>query len=217
MESAREKSPGTNTDQHWRTSWRRDFPLGYRHVSVVFPNRKSNMRQTNMITCCSDQLADELVVYFFREQQQHPLFTSFSVCSCCYARVAKTTHSFISLAARVQNRYAWPIPEQNLPVQHLLFPAAPHFHSPNNIPPLPQTIIIARLLPALQIIYRFRPPLDGSTSLATVMDERNLEGRICPDNTMVSLLLNICGMEKILQEDFSSPHTLHCYSGCCGY
>ena len=137
-ESAREKSSGTNTDQHLRTSWRRDFPLGYRHVSVVFPNRKSNMRQTNMITCCSDQLADELVVYFFREQQQHPLFTSFSVCSCCYARVAKTTHSFIPLAARVQNRYAWPIPEQNLPVQHLLFPAAPHLHSPNNIPPPPQ-------------------------------------------------------------------------------
>ena len=32
------------------------------------------MRQTNMITCCSDQLADELVVYFFREQQQHPIY-----------------------------------------------------------------------------------------------------------------------------------------------
>ena len=50
-------------------------------------------------------------------------------------------------------------------------------------------------------MYRFRPPLDGSNSLTAVTGKRNLEGRICPSNKMVSLLLNI-SERKILPEGY---------------
>lgn len=69
------------------------------------------------------------------------------------------------------------------------------------------------MLSALQIIYRFLPPLEGSERCTVNIDERKLEGCIYCNKQMHTLLLLL---KKKDSEDFFSSHLLYTPSAILG-
>lgn len=63
------------------------------------------------------------------------------------------------------------------------------------------------MISALQIIYRFLPPLEGSERCTVTFDERKLEGYVYCNKQMHTLLLLLKKKETL--EDFFSSHLLY--------